>query len=83
MATNRVCSSWKLRSALLWARFPAVERTIVTDRIRPLKIDEATKERLRILFIAKHALWGGGLHPEDGNHTVYHVEVRTILQGRR
>jgi len=52
----------------------------VTDRIRPLKIDEATKERLRILFIAKHALWRGGLHPEDGNHAVYHVEVRTILE---
>jgi D-alanine-D-alanine ligase len=52
----------------------------VTDRIRPLKIDPAAKERLRILFIAKHALWGGGLHPEDGNHAVYHVEVRTILE---
>jgi D-alanine-D-alanine ligase len=52
----------------------------VTDCIRPLRIDEATKERLRILFIAKHALWGGGLHPEDGNHAVYHVEVRTILE---
>ena len=52
----------------------------VSDRIRPLKIDEATKERLRILFIAKHALWSGGLHPEDGNHAVYHVEVRTILE---
>ena len=52
----------------------------MTDRIRPLKIDEAVKERLRILFIAKHALWGGGLHPEDGNHAVYHVEVRTILE---
>jgi D-alanine-D-alanine ligase len=53
----------------------------VTESIRPLKIDEATKERLRILFIAKHALWSGGLHPEDGNHAVYHVEVRTILEG--
>jgi D-alanine-D-alanine ligase len=52
----------------------------VTDRIRPLKIDPATKERLRILFIAKHALWSGGLHPEDGNHAVYHVEIRTILE---
>jgi len=52
----------------------------VTESIRPLKIDEATKARLRILFIAKHALWQGGLHPEDGNHALYHVEVRTILQ---
>ena len=53
----------------------------MTERIRRLKIDEATRERLRILFIAKHALWGGGLHPEDGNHAVYHVEIRTILEG--
>ena len=52
----------------------------VIGSIRPLKIDEAVKERLRILFIAKHALWDGGLHPEDGNHAVYHVEVRTILE---
>ena len=52
----------------------------MTDRIRPLKIDPATRERVRILFIAKHALWQGGLHPEDGNHAVYHVEIRTILE---
>ena len=49
--------------------------------IEPLKIDDITKERVRILFIAKHALWGGGLHPEDGNHAVYHHEVRSILEG--
>ena len=48
--------------------------------ITPLRIDEAAKDRLRIMFIAKHALWGGGLHPEDGNHAVYHVEIRTILE---
>jgi D-alanine-D-alanine ligase len=49
--------------------------------IRPLTIPAAAKERLRILFIAKHALWEGGLHPEDGNHALYHVEVREILKG--
>ncbi|WP_225421225.1 D-alanine--D-alanine ligase family protein [Sphingomonas parva] len=32
------------------------------------------------MFIAKHALWDGGLHPEDGNHALYHVEVREILR---
>ena len=48
--------------------------------IKPLRIDQATKDRLRILFIAKHALWDGGLHPEDGNHAIYHVEIRTILE---
>ncbi len=48
--------------------------------ITPLRIDQATKDRLRLLFIAKHARWGGGLHPEDGNHALYHIEIRTILQ---
>ena len=33
------------------------------------------------MFIAKHAKWAGGLHPEDGNHALYHVETREILQG--
>lgn len=32
------------------------------------------------MFIAKHAKWSGGLHPEDGNHALYHVETRDILQ---
>lgn len=52
----------------------------MSPSVRPLEIDPATKERVRILFIAKHALWSGGLHPDDGNHAVYHVEIRTILQ---
>ena len=53
----------------------------LSPSIRPLRsIPAEAKERLRILFIAKHALWGGGLHPEDGNHAVYHVEIRTILE---
>ncbi len=49
--------------------------------IRPLSIPEEAKRRLRIMFIAKHAKWEGGLHPEDGNHALYHVEVREILKG--
>jgi D-alanine-D-alanine ligase len=48
---------------------------------RPLKIPDEAKRRLRILFIAKHALWEGDLHPEDGNHALYHAEVREILRG--
>jgi len=53
----------------------------VPETIRPLNIPQAAKERLRILYIAKHALWEGGLHPDDGNHALYHVEVREILKG--
>jgi D-alanine-D-alanine ligase len=50
------------------------------SNIRPLTIPREARERLRILFIAKHAKWAGGLHPEDGNHALYHVEVREILE---
>ena len=48
--------------------------------LSPRVIPEEAKRRLRILFIAKHALWPGGLHPEDGNHALYHVETREILE---
>lgn len=49
--------------------------------IEPRTIPSEARERLRIMFIAKHAKWPGGLHPEDGNHALYHVETREILQG--
>jgi D-alanine-D-alanine ligase len=52
----------------------------VTTLIQPRSIPERARERLRILFIAKHAKWPGGLHPEDGNHALYHVETREILE---
>jgi D-alanine-D-alanine ligase len=47
--------------------------------IRPLKISESARRRLKVMFIAKHALGSGQLHPEDGNHAVYHHEIRGIL----
>ncbi|MGZ8311895.1 MAG: D-alanine--D-alanine ligase family protein [Allosphingosinicella sp.] len=53
----------------------------MSDPIIPRMIPEEAKQRLRILFIAKHAKWQGGLHPDDGNHALYHVETRDILQG--
>jgi len=46
----------------------------------PTLIPAEAKQRLRILFIAKNALWQGGLHPEDGNHAVYHRELRETLE---
>lgn len=53
----------------------------MTAPIEPRLIPDEARRRLRILFMAKHALWGGGLHPVDGNHAIYHHEVRTALQG--
>jgi D-alanine-D-alanine ligase len=52
----------------------------VSDIPAPRAIPAAAKERLKILFIAKHARWQGGLHPDDGNHALYHVEVRETLR---
>jgi D-alanine-D-alanine ligase len=49
--------------------------------IEPRFIPQADKDRLRVLFMAKHALFGGGMHPVDGNHAIYHHEVRTTLEG--
>jgi D-alanine-D-alanine ligase len=53
----------------------------VTPHIVPRVIPEEAKRRLKILFIAKHARWEGALHPEDGNHALYHVETREVLRG--
>jgi len=53
----------------------------VTQTIRPTRIPDEARQRLTTLFIAKHALGDGSLHPEDGNHAIYHHEVRTILEG--
>ena len=53
----------------------------MTQTIRATRIPEEAKQRLTTLFIAKHALGDGSLHPEDGNHAIYHHEVRTILDG--
>lgn len=49
--------------------------------ITPLRIAQEDKDRVRLLFMAKHANWGGGMHPEDGNHAIYHHEVRQSLEG--
>lgn len=54
---------------------------MASPTIRPTLIPREAKARLTVLFIAKHALGDGSLHPEDGNHAIYHHEVRTILEG--
>ena len=44
------------------------------------KIPQSDKARLKVLFLAKHALSGGKAHAQDGNHAVYHHEILTALQ---
>ncbi len=55
--------------------------TRVEKILNPLAIDPEAKERLKILFIAKNALWDGSGSAEDGNHATYHVEMREVLKG--
>lgn len=47
--------------------------------VRPRVLPAAAKRDLRILFIAKHARGDGALHPEDGNHAIYHREMADTL----
>lgn len=51
------------------------------SQLTPLTIDPAAKERLRVLFLAKNALWDGTGSPEDGNHAFYHREMSQVLTG--
>lgn len=46
----------------------------------PRKIDPADKAGLNILFLAKHACAHGMPDPVDGNHAVYHHELRQTLE---
>jgi D-alanine-D-alanine ligase len=46
-----------------------------------LRIAASDRERLKMLFIAKHALADGGRDPVDGDHAVYHRHVRDTLEG--
>ncbi|GMN01352.1 phosphoribosylglycinamide synthetase [Erythrobacter sp. MTPC3] len=55
--------------------------TTIHPDLQPLRIPESAKERLNILFIAKNALWEGEIHPQDGNHAMYHREMREVLEG--
>lgn len=43
-------------------------------------IPPADKARLHILFLAKHARADGSADPVDGNHAVYHHEMRATLE---
>lgn len=51
-----------------------------TPAPRIARIPHDERERLRILLVAKHVFWEGGLHHEDGNHALYHREMRETLE---
>jgi len=45
-----------------------------------LRIPPADKARLRVMFLAKHAKASGAPDSADGNHAIYHHEMRTTLE---
>jgi D-alanine-D-alanine ligase len=47
---------------------------------RQIRISAADKARLRILFLAKHACADGRPDAQDGNHAIYHHEMRSTLE---
>ncbi|MGB3472756.1 MAG: phosphoribosylglycinamide synthetase [Erythrobacter sp.] len=53
----------------------------MSQNLTPMTIPAEAKARLNILFLAKNALWEGEIHPEDGNHAMYHREMREVLEG--
>jgi D-alanine-D-alanine ligase len=48
--------------------------------IRKLAIPARYRDTLKLLFIAKHALGDGSRDSIDGDHAVYHREVRDVLE---
>lgn len=48
--------------------------------LSPTRVPAPLRDTQRLLFIAKHARWTGGLHPDDGNHALYHREMRETLE---
>ncbi|HEX6376435.1 MAG TPA: phosphoribosylglycinamide synthetase [Allosphingosinicella sp.] len=52
----------------------------IPRRQGPLRLFDEDKDRLVILFLAKHALSGGVPDAEDGTHAVYHHELLTTLK---
>ena len=47
---------------------------------RILQIPDADKARLKVMFLAKHALAQGEPDPADGNHAIYHHEMKVTLR---
>lgn len=46
----------------------------------PRTLPHSAKQNLKVMLVAKHVHWKGGLHPEDGTHATYHLEMRSCLE---
>lgn len=45
-----------------------------------LRVPEAAKRQLKVMLLAKHARKDGQPDQQDGNHAIYHHELRTTLE---
>jgi D-alanine-D-alanine ligase len=52
----------------------------IARRQGPLRLFDEDKDRLVILFLARHALSGGVPHDQDGTHAVYHHELLETMR---
>lgn len=50
------------------------------DKGQPLRLKDEDRKRLKVLFLAKHALAGGKFDKNDGIHSVYHDEIKHCLE---
>lgn len=46
----------------------------------PARIPQSDKDRLKVMLLAKHAASTGAPDQTDGNHAIYHHELRTTLE---
>ncbi len=46
----------------------------------PLRLKDEDRSRLKLLFLAKHALAGGAFDKSDGSHAIYHNEIKSCLE---
>ncbi|WP_229955439.1 D-alanine--D-alanine ligase family protein [Parasphingorhabdus litoris] len=47
---------------------------------RRASIPPDIRANIHVLLVAKHVFAGDGLHHEDGNHAIYHREIRAMLE---
>jgi D-alanine-D-alanine ligase len=52
----------------------------MTAFAKPRTLPHSVKRMLQIMLIARHAMGDGELHPSDGNHAIYHREMRLVLE---
>ena len=52
----------------------------IINPVNKLTIPARYRDTIKLLFIAKHALGDGSRDKVDGDHAVYHREVRDVLE---